>query len=195
MRRKLLNIFFKLMFPILKIFGQIYAPWSRKLITYEMAWDCYSAATPGDIILRTRYGEFSNILIAGKYKHVAMVYDHDHCIHSVTPVVSKIAIYDYLMQGDKIALVRPKGLLESQRQQAAEFSKSLLGKPYDFNFNLPSLDSYNEALYCSELPHWCYMKTKKYTNYKYEPKEILGQKAIHPDDYLNQKYFETIREY
>ena len=88
------------------------------------------------------------------------------------------------MTKDKIGLLRPTFLSESEKSECLKRGLEQLGKPYDY-----ALKSDTKAFYCSELIWYC-INSDKFTM-----RERLGQMTVVPDDFYNAKTkFEVICE-
>ena len=112
-------------------------------------------------------------------------------IEAVDPKVREINPIDFFMRKDYIAVVRPVGIPSGMCLAAARYAETLLGKPYDYQFDMP-VDKPNEAFYCAELPYWAYLNAAG-REFKFELREILGVRTIKPEDYwLASKHFSHI---
>jgi len=64
--------------------------------------------------------------------------------------------------------------------EAAHLSLSLVGQPYDFQF-----EPANVAWYCSEIPWWCYSQIVP--NSPWVTRRTMDVLTVTPQDYFNAK--------
>lgn len=119
---------------------------------------------PGDIVLRTYLHYLDGHTIDGNYSHGSICTAKDEITHAVSPSVCTIHPIDF-MECDGICILRPKD--KSLVGKAVERAKSLIGTPYDFDFNTGD----TEEVYCFELIERCYPELKFE---KYEVKKLFG---------------------
>lgn len=186
MTPKLRTLVLDLIEPVLKWINKVHAPWTHKKITRKMIKQILAVLRPGDIICSTAYGEFTNILIAGKYKHAVIYIGSKTIIEAVNPLVRPLSIYQFLMTKDKVVVCRKKNYDAKICNEAITIAQSAVGKPYDYDFELP-LDRTkpNKAFYCAELVWWSYFKADPLMEFKL--REVWGVQTVIPDDFIYAK--------
>lgn len=183
------RIILRVAYPVLKRIGKWHSPWTHKLIVSRDVDYARRMMKPGDIFLTRAYGEATNLCIPGHWKHAALVINEVTIIEACDPVVRLNGIYDFMMSKDQICLIRPR-LPEATRGQAAGYAMTLVGKPYDYYFEINHRTP-NESFYCAELPYWCYVRT--IPSFRFVLKKTLGVLTVKPDDYyLATKFFDVI---
>ena len=185
LRRKLLT----LAYPILYKIGKLHSPWTRKLISSHQVHDALRALEVGDIMLTRTFGEATNLVIPGYWKHAAIYVGEGNVVEAKDPVVVKSDMYDFMMTKDFVIIVRPL-LGYNERVVAAAFSESMIGKSYDYHFEMIE-GRPNLSFYCAEVPFWCYHMSVK--SWGFVLKEIMGIPTVKPDDYVRaERYFKVI---
>lgn len=103
---------------------------------------------PGDVLLRgyDTYVDGKFIPDERGYSHAGIYAGNNEVIHAVSPTVSKTSIIDFCIS-DRVMVLRPI----AGQEQALKIAESLIGVPYDFNY-----ESGVERLYCFELIANCY---------------------------------------
>jgi uncharacterized protein YycO len=124
---------------------------------------------PGDLIFR-RYSHYvTSLAIPGFFSHIGVATDTSRVVHAVHRGVVDEDILTYL-RTDYILILRPNS--DAHVPMAIERAKSMLGRPYDFNFNTQD----KNALYCTELAMHCYsaiVPDRKEMKPRVEPDELL----------------------
>ena len=100
---------------------------------------------PGDILLTTTWGESSNLLNWGTWKHALMYIGDDKVIEAVGAgvifnTIDKVTVGKY-----RVLALTSKVHRQTQIHQAIKNMRSRVGREYDYSFNLN-----NDADYCSE---------------------------------------------
>lgn len=139
---------------------------------------------PGDGLLSFESQRITNLFIRGDFKHAAIVSPTRTIIEAVGDnwvikdglrvnlggVREYKDVISWLYNKDFAALVR-MDLPQETRLAAAEYSKSFVGKGYDYFFNFKG-----ELLYCSEIIYAAFKKVHTvFLNHLPEDKEILPQ--------------------
>lgn len=193
MRNFLLNI----LHPFIRLVGLNHLPYTKKRINEADVRTILSMIEEGDILLGTRFGEYSNLLIPGDYKHGAIYSPHESnlpMVEAVDPEVRDIGIYDFLMSRDRVALVRPK-LPKEKREFAARMARTVIGLKYDYDFKIPrGKNKKNEKMYCFELVYWCYLAAVG-ENWDFTLRDVMGVPTVKGDDFIKaSKHFEVLYE-
>ena len=187
LRRKVL----KAAFPLMAWWGDLHFPFSRKALKAKDYWTIKSLAMEGCVLLSYTKGEFTNLTIPGELKHTGILTSRG-VVEAKGHGVLLTDLIDFVIKADRIVILSPN-LGMGEMRAAAKYALTLVGKPYDFMFEIPDRNSEetNPSFYCSEIPHWCYLKVSN--EYKFKLREIWGVKTIQPDDYLNaDKHFDEI---
>lgn len=178
---------------ILTIFGKIkvskYPLWlTYNPSTFQAKGDQYRKAVeilePGYIIGRGYEDYLDGYFIPGDYSHScicsSMLTNGQKIIHSMAYGVFEEDLIDFL-RCDRFVIFKPKKCLK----KAVKIAKSLIGKKYDFDFDLE-----NNKYYCHEFCATCYpdldikpIKTK------------YGKEAYTIDSFINSKDFEIVYEF
>jgi len=122
---------------------------SRKThaVTSDMAQRVLPQMQPGDILLRRTDGSSGNLFIPSWWKHAGVYVGEGQVVDAVFKGIGKDSLEAFMTGGDSIMIVRPKSLSDKQRQAIADYAKSQVGKPYDFDFDF--LDEARQS--CTEL--------------------------------------------
>lgn len=100
-------------------------------------------------------------------------------IESIRPGSRMVSLQDFL-EIDEITIIRETGLLDEPRitKQVVKVAIEQLNKPYDFNFDVVTLDK----VVCSEVPYHAFGHKRWQTSY------ILGRSTISPDQIIENAY-------
>lgn len=167
-------------YPLVRAAGKAHAPWTHKKLHAVDVDEAFACMKPGDTIVTYTYGEFTNLVIPGRWKHVAMYVGEGMVVEAKDPCVRISDIYDFLMTKDYACAVRPD-VPSDYLQQAVVIASGLIGKPYDYFFELYR-DRPNPAFYCAELPYWCYAEAMP--EFPFTLREVMGVATVKPDDYF-----------
>ena len=177
----------------LTIFGRI------KISKYPM-WFSYSPTTflakgrqfreavevlqPGYVIGRGYTDYLDGYFIPGQYSHTGICVKNSEweqsMIHAMSVGVFQQDLVDFL-RCDRFIIFKPRKDLK----KAVRIAKSLVGRPYDFDFK-----TNNKAYYCHELTAYCF------PNLKIEQMNVMfGKKAYTIDSFINSPDFEVVYEF
>lgn len=111
---------------------------------------------PGDVLLRgyDKYLDVKFIPDDLGYCHAGIYVGGTEVIHAASPTVHRTNVIDFC-ECDRLMVLRPNGLAG----QAVALAESLIGVPYDFNYEGDS-----EKLYCFELVSKCYPSAQMQTH-------------------------------
>jgi uncharacterized protein YycO len=135
----------------------------------------------GDVVLTKTSGEFSNLIIPGQYKHAGMYVGDGKIVESIGSGVREISLEEFLTTKDYAGVFRPIFADGYHMALAAQWAKSQVGKPYDYEFS-----SENESFYCFELSYSAYREAMG-DNSKWELRSFLGLKTVVADDFIKAK--------
>jgi hypothetical protein len=167
---------------------------------------------PGDIGLHKDNGFLSNLAIPGAFKHAWICVDDHMCVEAVSEGVLKRDDMTPLVS-DFAVILRPKGVTEKEIQEAVVRANSIVGHPYDANFDFDFKET-DEALFgtraindamnnrslirnltsgkfhaafsCTEVASFCWYRAKeKLGIYK---TQHSGREAIIADDFLRMNF-------
>ncbi len=183
MKQRFRRLVLDLVEPMLKWINKIHAPWTHKKVTLEMVKHLLSVLRPGDVICAIGYGEATNILIAGEYKHACIFVGGETIVEAVSPHVRIINIFQLLMCKDRVIACRKTPYSEKIADKASSIALQCVGKPYDFDFDLPiDRSKPNKAFYCAELVWWAHFKANPLMEFRF--KEVWGVPTVIPDDFI-----------
>lgn len=169
-------------YPLTRYLGDVHAPWSRRKLTSEDYHEVRTLLRSGDVILLTKKGEFSNLLIPGYWGHAAMYCGIQgsaaYVVEAIGKGVVKTDLIDTVLSRDALMICRPKYATPAQSNKASEWAKDQIGKDYDLFFN-PN----NDAFYCSELIWLAYQNTMGETPFTL--RKTLGVDTVIPQDIAN----------
>ena len=176
------KILLKIGYPIIKLINKVELP--KRKISYLFYHDSLLQLEIGDILVTKRDYTLTNLLIPGKYKHVAIyigyINDAPYVIEAIGKGVTLTSLGIFLLRKDHAAILDPIFASKQQKIAAAEEAKHLVGRDYDNDYK-----SGNEAFYCAEIVWFCYDKIIKPSPFILN--EVLGEKTITPDDFYNAK--------
>jgi uncharacterized protein YycO len=180
-------LFFNFVSMISFFISKIHLPWSTLKIKANGYRSILERISNGDILLSYTEGELSNVFIPGQWSHTAMFLDSEWIpgvIEATSEGVIHTDIIDFCLSKDKICLLRPTFLSESEKSECLKRGVRQLGKPYDY-----AMRSDTKAFYCSELIWYCI------NNDKFTMRKRLGQLTVVPDDFYKARTkFEVICE-
>ena len=136
---------------------------------------------PGDILLRSYKNYLDGYLIPGFFSHVAFYKGDGRVIHAIGYGVLDEDILTFT-RCDSIAIMRFKpGLIDEETiKTVIQRAESLIGKKYDFQFQLG-----DDKYYCSEFVREIYKEKQFILSVDPEPINLLfglvKRKAILPD--------------
>lgn len=110
-------------------------------------------------------------------------------VEAVIPMVTESTIFDFLMQADSYAILRPKTVPENVMTKVTLTMRSLCGRMYDFFFS-PN----DKEFYCSEAILFAY---GRHTDALCDVKSsrIMGRVTYTPQDlYDSKEHFEIVYE-
>lgn len=136
---------------------------------------------PGAVILSKTFGNGSNALIPGYWKHGGIVVGAETMIHAVGGGVKKIQIGRFLGSVSEAAVLWPVGLDKNKMFSCSRRAYNYLGLPYDHLFDLME-----HSIYCSELIYHVYKKDLP----GFQPREIMGAKTLMPSHIYSSPAFD-----
>ena len=141
---------------------------------------------PGDVLLRgyDKYLDGKFIPDEHGYSHGAIYVGKNEVVHAASPFVHSISIIDFC-QCDRVMVLRPM----YGSEDAVKKAMSLLGKPYDFNY-----ESTDERLYCFELVANLYQNANME---QYDVSKFLGlvnRKCYLAKSIYENKFFKIVYE-
>jgi uncharacterized protein YycO len=136
---------------LIKLLGKIKSPWSEKYVCSEDHDEISLKIAPGDTLLSTTFGQFSNIFIPGPFKHAAIYLGDELVIEAVGTGVRVISLADFVFKKDRVAVLRPNFMSAFLAEAAAQYLSNFAGVEYDYLFT-PGV----ERFYCSELVQFGY---------------------------------------
>lgn len=172
------KLFLKISEPVCKLLAKIHWPFMFRKIEFGQVLNIEHNIEVGDVLLSRVNGEFSNILIPGKYKHAAIYVGDGWIIEAVLDGVRLSYLPDFMMTKDKIGLFKPQFANPEQRQWAADWAIGQVGKAYDYTFR-----SDNDRFYCFELTFAAYREALKGDS-PWELREHYGVPTVVADDFI-----------
>ena len=143
-------MFYKIWSKFLKWFGDImFATKPPKVRSFEIR-HMLEIIKSGDIICRSYNYYLDSFLIPGKYTHSGIVIKNTCIVHSIAEGVEYIDPIDFIKDADKFIILRPKYRTNALMKVAIKKAESLIGKDYDFMFDMDK-----DAYYCTELTVAC----------------------------------------
>lgn len=142
---------------------------------------------PGDIMLSRRDYCLTALpcFIEGDFKHVGLYvgkHDNKHTVIQATASgVTKEPVSNFWW-ADHIAIVRPLGLTDDEREKAANNAFKYLARPYDFDFRYTD----HAELTCTELVGACYEEFKAKFKFNLVREKRFGatRTILYPDNIM-----------
>lgn len=175
---------------ITKLIGYLHLPYSRKKIKSTHYENATIILEEGHILLGTRFGEFSNIFIPGKYKHSAIYIGNNTVVEAVYPQVKKTSLIDFMLSRDLVGIVSPIFCDIDQMKLATRWAIKQLNKSYDLLFDC---NDKNWAFYCHELTGKAYTETMNPC--PWQPRERFGELTYTGDDFIKSNKWQIIKEF
>lgn len=135
---------------------------------------------PGDIMLRRVDGISANDFIPGYFGHAAVYIGEGQIIDATTHGVRQISLKDFLAEGDRLAVVRPKDMTSDKADKIIGYAKEQLGKPYDWDFDM---EDGNQKFACTELAEKALQ-----AGYGHEMAQNSWTGKIAPDGFENNNF-------
>jgi uncharacterized protein YycO len=127
----------------------------------------------GDVILTTTWGEFSNIVNWGTFKHAIMYTGANTIIHSIGTGTVKGNFTKEIKKKYRVIVLRSKVHTKEEIIKAVDNMRGRVGNAYDYAFN-PD----NSEDYCSESIFKSY--TEAAPQHKLKCEEVAGLHIIKP---------------
>ena len=163
--------------PISKWIAKVHVPFTRNSINSKLTRHAFHIMKPGSVLISVTFGELANLFIPGDFSHAA-IYNGAFIIEAKTIGVSKTNFFEFMSSKSHVVILEPLFCDESAMYDAAKRCESMIGKPYDFNF-----DPSTSAFYCSELVSYGYSYFPQWNK-----RTIFGVETVIPDDfYLSAK--------
>jgi len=167
--------------PVIKWLGKTHVPTSVKVVKDSDLEACIAIWRPGDILLSYVAGQATDLIIAGPWRHAALVVDSKRVLQSTADGVHLVMADDFFLTKDAVCLLRPKFATPEQSSAALAWALSQVGKPYDYQLS-PGL----AAFYCSELVYDSYAETLSEAC-PLKTHEVLDVPVYEPSDFFNDK--------
>lgn len=166
--------------PIVAMIGKLHMPFSHKRFTGKDYYEMRDKITPGMAIFTTTRGEASNILNSSNPKHGALYVGGEvvkYVIEALGRGVSKTDLVSFLLTKDYVVVARPTFATEEEMLEIAEEAHSLIGAPYDLEF-----EPGDKEYYCFEVIMYLYQK--KFPERKFASRDVFGVPTYVAQDIL-----------
>ncbi len=184
MMHKLRRFAINLLMPITRWIGKLHLPYTVKRIKGWHYLDAAPLLRPGVVLITKTYGQATNLLIPGEFKHAAIVGPDGNIIEASGTGVRSIDPITFFTEKDEVKLLFPKDFTEDGLLAAAHFAQSKIGCAYDYEFS-----SHNKAYYCSELVYLALSNSGEQC-FTFTLRPRLGELSASPDDFNKaKKYF------
>jgi hypothetical protein len=184
-RNKIIALFGHLRYAITVFPGIVYKPKGYK-VKGKVTQTIMDNIKPGDILIRG-YDDYISSRLIGKWSHTGIYVGNNTVIHAVGAGVVKENIIDFC-RTDRVSVQRPHILNKKEIKKAIVVAHSLLGKPYDFNFDFNDPEEYS----CTELVYKCFEHVKDKLEMKKKIKSFVGglikKTVIEPKDFFIFKF-------
>lgn len=180
----MINWMMNLLKPIIKWIGEKRLPFTKKLITGIHYYEARNLIEPGDVILTTTYGELSNLINRGMFKHTVMYIGGGQikeCIHAIGKGVCKIDLVTLLLKCDLFIVLKPKFTTDIDKLKAVQEIQTHIGEAYDYFFLIDN----QGAKYCSELVYNAYKSV--IPGLKLKKEIIAGRIVVTPDNFYKDE--------
>ena len=135
----------KILTPLIWLIGKINLPFKISNFSENELAELKSVLEPGDIILTTTWGAFSNLINWGTWKHATMCTEKYLVAEFVDPKGQEVSLEHVVMGKYRVIALRSKKHSKKDISQAVANMRSRLHHKYDY---LISLDKNKD--YCSE---------------------------------------------
>lgn len=176
--------FLNFIHPFLVISGKIELP--HNLVTGDEYFAALNLIKIGDVLCSRHRFAFTNMIIPGFFKHVAMyvgvINGKPTVIEAIGTGVRLKTLAEFMLTKDYVIITRGAFVTEQIANKAVEKGSEIIGLPYDYE-----LRSGNKTFYCAEVPWYCYneaMMDLGLGECPFEMKEHFGQLSVAPDDYI-----------
>jgi hypothetical protein len=106
---------------------------------------------PGDFIMSFMEGRPTNMFLSGApYTHLGVVVHGDNIVEAVSAGVQVLSLQDFVHDKHRLLVLRAPGLTSTDRETMVRCAMNLVGRPYDFSFEVDTT-----ALYCTEIALHC----------------------------------------
>jgi hypothetical protein len=174
--------FVQILFPFIVIAGHIKLRFSEPVVGE-------------DDFLSYQAGNFSNLAIPGKYKHLAIYIGFGIVVQATSQGVGVETLEKFMTEKDSVYHTRPLFCTGEEAQKISAYALAIASRPkkqreYDYFF-----DEGDKAFYCCEV--YVYSATKIVPGkVSFINRLIWGVKTTLPDDFrLAEKHFGKVGEY
>lgn len=189
------NYLLKLVRPFVKWWGKFRLPFTQHKMTGVHYFQIRKRIKVGDVLLSTRYGEFSNIINPEAIKHGALYVGDlygdgiDYVIEAITGGVHATDLISFITNKDVLVALTPDFMRVEDTQFIQAAARETVGLPYDYIFKISP-----EKFYCFELVGYNYKQV--YPELELNLKEVVPGKYIYSfETYLEDprfcKYFDS----
>ena len=133
---------------------------------------------PGDILLRRFEGYIDKWLIPGWWNHAGIYIggESEEVVHAISDGVKREDVLNF-MRTDHMIVLRKKSTNSKYRDKVVERALSIVGKPYDFDFDFDKANRFS----CTELAAYCHSDIKIDGKRRWNS---LWKKVLVADDFL-----------
>jgi hypothetical protein len=139
--------------PTTKLIGKVHAPWAHKKVGGLHYNAALALLEPGDVLMSRTDGELTNLFIPGFWSHGAVYVGDGWVVEAIGEGVVYTDLVTWMTTKDAVRVCRPLFASYAQREAAALWARSFVGRRYDYSFA-----SGNDAFYCFELTYAIYQK-------------------------------------
>lgn len=178
----------RILLPITKLIGMLHFSPRQRALFYQDTLDLKGVVRNGDVLLSYSYGELTNLLIPGEYKHCA-IYVDGRVVEATHIGVCSTPFEDFCASKDMVAICRPIFCGEQEMAEAVRYAVNQEGLAYDYYF-----EPNEEAFYCAELIAKAYEHATSGAS-PFKTRLTLGVETVLPIDFkLATKKFKTVLE-
>ena len=183
--KRLYPFIIKIFTPIALWWGGLHFPWTRKKITGEFYYKWRDSIKPGDVLLTTTFGEFSNLINPSPLKHGALYLGGNiikYVGESVGKGTVKTDLVTFLTTKDIVVVVRKRNINDLEIESVVKKGWELIKKPLKYGFRKTKDD-----IYCYEYVIEAFCSVFRNTSFKME--EFLPGKYIYDSEtFLNDPW-------